>query len=213
LNEFSLKDRIRTGGDDLHNPETDEFQAVISAVRGYYARKDSAHDLEHALRVKDWGRKIAIEERADLRVVELAALLHDIGRSGTIEKTHAESSAALGMNVLKKIGYPKDLMDQVSEAVVSHSREGGHEPLTLEAKILYDADKLDFVGPMGIARLFAWAGKEGKPFFGPNSCEEFYHERVRNYSQHLFTPSAQVYFKPLFDYCEEFWHQLSLLKA
>lgn len=208
-----MKDRIRTGGEELDQTVKDEFQAIIAAVQGYYARKDSAHDLEHALRVRDWGKKLAYAEGANSPVVEAAALLHDIGRSGTLEKTHAESSAALGRNVLKKIGYPEDFVDRVVEAVVSHSRERGHEPLTLEAKILYDADKLDFVGPMGIARLFAWTGKEGKPFFGPDSAEEFYETRIRNYVRYLFTPSAQVYFKPLFEYSEAFWHELSRLKA
>ncbi|XWX61875.1 HD domain-containing protein [Desulfitobacterium sp. AusDCA] len=195
------------------NTSTDEYQEVISAVQGFYARKDSAHNLEHALRVRDWGRKIAQAENAELRAVELAAILHDIGRSGTLEKTHAESSAALGKNVLQKLGYSEDLIQKVIGAVVSHSREGGHEPLSLEAKVLYDADKLDFVGPIGIARLFTWGGKEGKPFFGPNSCEEFYCERIRNYANHLFTDSAKKYFMPLFEYSEDFWHQLSKLKA
>lgn len=206
------KTGIEPGGEIL-NTSKDEHQEVISAVQGFYARKDCAHNLEHALRVRDWGRKIAQAEKAELRVVELAAILHDIGRPGTLEKTHAESSAALGKNVLQKLGYSEDLIQRVIEAVVSHSREGGYEPLSLEAKVLYDADKLDFVGPIGIARLFTWGGKEGKPLFGPNSCEEFYRERIRNYPNHLFTESAKSYFKPLFEYCEDFWNQLSKLKA
>lgn len=195
------------------NTSKDEYQEVILAVQGFYARKDYAHNLEHALRVRDWGRKIAQAEKAEPRVVELAAILHDIGRPGTLEKTHAESSAALGKNVLQKLGYSEDLIQRVIEAVVSHSREGGHEPLSIEAKVLYDADKLDFVGPIGIARLFTWGGKEGKPLFGPNSCEEFYRERICNYPNHLFTESAKRYFEPLFEYCEDFWNQLSKLKA
>lgn len=191
----------------------DQFLTVIMAVQGFYARKDPAHDLGHALRVREWGRKLAREEKAESEVVELAAILHDIGRSGSIEKTHAESSAALAVSVLEKLGYAEDLIKRVIEAVISHSREAGHEPLSIEAKILYDADKLDFVGPMGIARLFAWAGKEGKPFFGQSSCEEFYLDKIQHYPKFLYTSSAHRYFKPLFEYSEEFWRQLLSYKA
>lgn len=189
----------------------DPLDPVIIAVQGIYGRKDQAHDLEHALRVREWGKKIAAREKADSLIVELAAILHDIGRSGTISKTHAESSSALAGGILQKCGYSEEVIESVKVAVLSHSREG-YEPEALEAKILYDADKLDFVGPMGIARLFAWAGKEGKPFFGQNSCESFYRERIRHYHQHIYTQTAREFFEPLFLYCEDFWSDLEKMR-
>lgn len=194
-------------------PETnqDPLSQVINAVQGIYGRKDQAHDLEHALRVRAWGKQIGIQEGADLLIVELAAILHDIGRSGTLSKTHAESGAALAGGILHKCGYPEDTIDAVKAAVLSHSREG-YEPETLEAKILYDADKLDFVGPMGIARLFVWLGKEGKPFFGPDSCESFYRERIRHYHEHIHTQTARALFEPLFLYSENFWSELEKMR-
>lgn len=186
----------------------DPLQEVITAVQGFYARKDRAHDLEHALRVRQWGRKLAEEEDADVTIVELAALLHDIGRSGTVEKSHAESSAGLAITILKKAGYTETQIERVKEAIISHSREGGHEPATLEAKILYDADKLDFVGAIGLGRLFTLAGVNGWPFVGENSCETFYLERIRGYQAHLFTKTALGYFTPLLHYMEDFWREL-----
>lgn len=185
----------------------DPLGTVIQSVKGLYARKDPAHDLEHALRVREWGKKIAIQEGASSLVVELAAILHDIGRSGTVAKTHAESSSALASGILQKCGYSKEVLEEVKVAILSHSREG-YEPETPEAKILYDADKLDFVGAMGMARLFAWAGKEGRPFFGPNSCEDFYRNRICHYYEHLHTQTARNLFKPLFQYSEDFWSEL-----
>ena len=189
----------------------DPLGEVIMAVQGIYSRKDQAHDLDHALRVRQWGKKIAAKEGADSLVVELAAILHDIGRSGTISRTHAESSSALAGGILQKCGYPERIIDAVKMAVLSHSREG-YEPETLEAKILYDADKLDFVGPMGIARLFAWAGKEGKPFFGLDSCESFYRDRIRHYHKHIHTQTARDFFEPLFLYSESFWAELEKMR-
>jgi len=186
----------------------DHLQQVIRVAQGFYARKDRAHDLEHALRVRAWGIKLAEEEGADVTVIELAALLHDIGRSGAIEKTHAESSAGLAVNILNKTGYPEDIVLRVKEAIASHSREAGHEPKTLEAKILYDADKLDFVGAIGIGRLFTLAGVHGWPLVGENSCETFYQEKICGYQKHLFTKAAIPYFEPMFLYMERFWQEL-----
>jgi len=186
----------------------DRLQQVIRVAQGFYARKDRAHDLEHALRVREWGKLLAVEEGIDSTVIELAALLHDIGRSGTIEKTHAESSAGLAVNILNKAGYTEDVVISVREAIVAHSREAGHEPKTLEAKILYDADKLDFVGAIGLGRLFALGGVEGWPLVGENSCETFYLDKIRDYQRHLHTKAAIVYFEPLLLFMDEFWREL-----
>ncbi|HBV88042.1 MAG TPA: HD domain-containing protein [Desulfosporosinus sp.] len=186
----------------------DRFQQIIQVAQGFYARKDRAHDLDHALRVREWGKKLAKAEGADSTVIELAAILHDIGRSGAVEKTHAESSAGLAVNILQKNGYSEDVVTQVKEAIISHSREAGHEPKTLEAKILYDADKLDFVGAIGIGRLFTLAGVEGWTLSGENSCEDFYQKKIRTYRDHLFTQTAKGYFDPLFLYMEGFWQEL-----
>ena len=185
-----------------------QLQQVILVAQGFYARKDRAHDLEHALRVREWGKLLAEELGADATVIELAALLHDIGRSGAVEKTHAESSAGLSVNILQKAGYSDDLIVRVRDAIVAHSLEAGHEPNTLEAKILYDADKLDFVGAIGLVRLFTLGGVQGWPLVGENSCEAFYQDKIRGYQKHIYTDAAKVYFEPMFLFMEEFWQQL-----
>ncbi|GAB6156301.1 HD domain-containing protein [Desulfosporosinus burensis] len=186
----------------------DPLHQIILVAKGFYARKDRAHDLEHALRVREWGNKLAQEEGADSTIIELAALLHDIGRSGAVEKTHSESSAGLAVNILQKNGYPEEVVWRVKEAIISHSREAGHVPTSLEAKILYDADKLDFVGAIGLGRLFTLGGVNGWPLVGENSCETFYQERIQGYKEHLFTKSAIKYFEPLLLYMEGFWQEL-----
>jgi len=192
----------------MEEVKVDYLQDVVQAVQGFYARKDPAHDLSHALRVRGWGKRLAEEEGANVLVVELAAILHDIGRSGAVEKTHAESSAGLAASILEKCGYSEDISAQVREAIITHSREAGYEPRTLEAQVLYDADKLDFVGPVGLARLFAMGGAQNWEIIGENSCEEFYRERVRSYAANIYTLSGKRLFEPLFKYTENFWQEL-----
>lgn len=184
-----------------------KFNQIIEAIRGIYARKDIAHDLEHAYRVKDWARILAEKEGADLEIVELAALLHDIGRPSAVEKTHAESGASLSINILQMCGYDENVITEVRNAIISHSREAGYEPSSLAAKVLYDADKLDFVGPVGLARLFAMGGSLGWPLTGENSCEQFYRDRIRKYQDNLCTSSGKRFFSPLLEYMENFWQE------
>lgn len=178
---------------------------VLQSVRGFYARKDVAHDLDHALRVRAWVKKLALEEGLESNVAELAALLHDIGRPGAVEKTHAESGASLAGSILQKCGYGEEIVSEVKAAVASHSREAGLEPRSTAAKLLYDADKLDFVGPLGLARLFAYGSFQGWPLVGENSCESFFRERIKRYDENLATASAKRYFTPLLNYMEDFW--------
>ena len=192
----------------MENHAQDHLQQVIQVAQGFYARKDRAHDLEHALRVREWGKLLAKEEGADATVIELAALLHDIGRSGAVEKTHAESSAGLAVNILHKTGYPQDIILRVRDSIVAHSLEAGHEPSTIEAKILYDADKLDFVGAIGLGRLFTLGGVQGWPLVGENSCETFHLDKIRGYQKHLYTKAARAHFEPLLLFTEEFWRSL-----
>jgi len=188
--------------------EPAKLAEVVRAVQGLYARKDRAHDLDHALRVRAWGLKLAAEEGGNDVIIELAAVLHDIGRESAIEKTHAASSAGLAATILQKCGYAPDVIAAIKAAIVCHSREAGQEPGSLEAQILYDADKLDFVGPVGIARLFILAGTRGWPLWGENSAEQFYRERICHYREHLFTAAARRYFDPLFAYMEDYWAAL-----
>jgi len=194
--------------ESMENQAQDHLKQVILVAQGFYARKDRAHDLEHALRVREWGKLLAKEEGADETVIELAALLHDIGRSGAVEKTHAESSAGLAINILHKTGYSEEIVSRVRDAILAHSLEAGHEPKSLEDKILYDADKLDFVGAIGMGRLFTLGGVQGWPLVGENSCETFYVDKICGYQNHIYTKAAKVYFEPLFLFTEDFWRAL-----
>ncbi len=125
----------------------------------------SAHSMDHILRVHELCMALAKSEPdADLEVLEAAVLLHDIARvrededySGNID--HAVLGSVLAEKVLKDIGFPAEKIEKVRQCIITHRFRTGNEPKTIEAKILFDADKLDILGAIGIARLFMVAGE------------------------------------------------------
>jgi len=152
-------------------------RTLLEDAKPLYQGKDPAHDFSHALRVYRIARAIGEEEGADMQVVTLAALLHDAGsgpkskdRSG---KSEAKKLAAV-RDFLKRRGLSEDVINQVLYAVEVHSFSKGIEPTTLEAKVLQDADRLDAIGAIGIARVFLTGGALGRPLYSPEDpfCRE-----------------------------------------
>ena len=113
--------------------------------------------------------KIGRIEGADLRVLDVAALLHDIGRreedtsKGLV--CHAEISAAKSRKLLAKYKLKKEEQENILHAILSHRFRNNHEPITIEAKVLFDADKLDSIGAIGLGRIFLFAGEVGAKLY------------------------------------------------
>ena len=101
---------------------------------------------------------------ADLRIVRLAALLHDFARPEEMaakgKLCHAVLGAELVRPLLAEAGFEPETVDRVSQAVLTHRYRANRIPATLEAQIVYDADKLDSLGAVGIGRAFLFAGRE-----------------------------------------------------
>ena len=137
---------------------------TIDEVRPLYAGAESAHDFDHVLRVLALADRIARAEGADLDVVRAAVLLHDIARAEESEtgEDHALAAARRSRVLLGQRGAAPELVDAVSEAIKSHRFRTGGPPATLEAQILYDADKLDAIGAIGVARAYAVGGRIGQ---------------------------------------------------
>lgn len=125
--------------------------------------KDSAHDKEHIYRVLYTAMEIAAaEEQVDYDVLITACLLHDIGRPRQIEDPslcHAQVGAQMAFDFLTVSGYSAAFAGQVAACIRSHRFRKHAPPETLEAKILFDADKVDATGTMGIARTLLYGGK------------------------------------------------------
>ncbi|MDH5665825.1 MAG: HD domain-containing protein, partial [Nitrosopumilus sp.] len=119
---------------------------------------DSAHDFEHVMRVYKNAQKICKKEKANEKLVLCAVLLHDIvsySKSDKRSKLSSIHSAKKAEQILKKYNFSKNEIIIVSEAIRDHSFSQNKKPLTIEGKILQDADRLDAIGAIGIARVFA----------------------------------------------------------
>jgi uncharacterized protein len=131
----------------------------------YPAEADSAHDFDHVLRVVALADRIAQAEGANPEIVQAAALLHDIGLDeGRAE--HEASAARRAAEILREQGYPEDFCRAVAHAIESHRFRSGPAPQTLEARVLFDADKLDAIGAIGVARAFAFGAHRGQKLWG-----------------------------------------------
>ena len=116
---------------------------------------DLAHGWEHVYRAYHLSLRIAEQEHANRFIVGMAALLHDVGR--TIQepkKPHAERSAILATKLLAQYDLPHETQQSILHAILAHNYRRGVTPATLEARVLYDADRLDSMGASGLMR---WA--------------------------------------------------------
>ncbi len=134
------------------------------AQHHYADLRDPAHDFDHVLRVTAMAEHIARAERADVEIVRAAALLHDIGRGEGSGRDHAEVAAARARDILR--AHPPEKVEAVARAIRQHRFRVGPAPDTLDARCLFDADKLDSIGAIGVARAFAYAGVIGQRLWG-----------------------------------------------
>lgn len=130
---------------------------------------DSAHDREHVYRVLYTAMDIAaVEGLVNTDLLITACLLHDIGRQAQIDDPnlcHAMVGADMARKFLTDSGYPQDFAEQVAQCIQSHRFRKERPPQSLEAKILFDADKLDVTGAMGVARTLLYAGRLSGPLY------------------------------------------------
>lgn len=138
--------------------EADRYLDEAEA-RQLYADGDSAHDFDHVLRVTHLATYIASREGGDVTVVRLAALLHDVSISGAGRRAHHLAAADFAGELLHSRGLGTKRTASVVHCIEAHRfRNRTVQPATLEAQCLYDADKLDSIGAIGVARVFAYAG-------------------------------------------------------
>ncbi|QLH02528.1 phosphohydrolase [Nitrosopumilus cobalaminigenes] len=129
---------------------------------------DSAHDFEHIMRVYKNAQKMCKKEKANKKLVLCAALLHDIvsyPKSDKRSKMSSIESAKKSKTMLKKYNFSEEEIIIISDAIRDHSFSQNKIPSTLEGKILQDADRLDAIGAIGLARVFATGGSLKRPFY------------------------------------------------
>ena len=142
------------------------FAGVREAAERKLAGAAGCHDLDHTLRVLANARMLAGKlPEANREVVELAALLHDIARPEELASQgrvcHAARGAEIARRLLLELCAPPETADAVAAAVRSHRYRDEVAPRSLEAEIVFDADKLDSLGAVGLGRAFLFAGRVG----------------------------------------------------
>ncbi len=140
---------------------------TIAEARRHYEGADAVHAFDHVLRVLALAERVGRAEGADLEIVRPAALLHDAGREAAEAQgfDHAAFAAARAREIL--VGQPRERVEAVAHAVAAHRFRAEPEPTTLEAQVLFDADKLDAIGAVGVARAFAYGGARGQRLWAP----------------------------------------------
>lgn len=158
--------------------------------------RHSHHSKSHVERVYNLAVRIAKEENADLDIIRAAALLHDIARAledeGKIED-HAVKGAKVARKMLEEVNFPKEKRDKVVHCIEVHRFRKDVKAENLEAKILQDADRLDIIGAIGIARVFARGGWENMPIHDPSiPPKEKYNGRSLTSVNHIYEKILKV---------------------
>jgi uncharacterized protein len=149
-----------------------------------------SHGLDHVLRVEYLCEVIGVEENAEMEVVLPAALLHDIARP--LERQtgipHEEAGARMAEDYLRSIRYREKSIRKIAHAIRTHRYRSIKKPETLEARILSDADKLDAMGAVGIARTFIRAGEHGGEI---SDAVDHMHNKLLNLNSLMYTETAK----------------------
>ena len=164
--------------------------------------KTGCHGWDHTQRVRELVLKIGLEEKADLEILEIAALLHDIARKK--EKNglcHAEEGARIAGEILKD--HPKK--EGIVHCIESHRFSRGKQPKTLEAKILQDADKLDSMGAVGIARCFMYQSEHKGNI---HTAKEHFQEKLLKLGSLMHTKTGKKLASERHEFLEEFLDRL-----
>ncbi|MCS7121873.1 MAG: HD domain-containing protein [Archaeoglobaceae archaeon] len=165
-------------------------------------KERTSHDKFHIERVTKLAVYIALKEGANVEIVKKAAELHDLIRDSN---DHAAASAREARKILKEQGYSDEFVEAVAHAIEVHSFSAKREPKTLEAKILSDADKLDAIGAVGIARAFMFSGEIGR------SLEEtlkHFEEKLLKLKDLLYTKTAKELAKRRHKFLLKFYKEM-----
>ena len=140
-------------------------------VQRFYEKNDPAHDFAHIMRVYKNAEKICKTENANKKLVLAAVLLHDIIKKPNSDKrtnSASDLSADKASSILKKLKFSENDIAIISEAIRNHSFTKNKISKNIEGKILQDADRLDAIGAIGIARVFSVSGAKKRQFYEPN---------------------------------------------
>lgn len=187
----------------------DQTQILIQTqqfIRNEFLGETTGHDYYHIKRVVEMAKKIASEEKANLFLVEISAWLHDLGDYKLHDGVDKSTEMISEFLISQKMDH--ETIGQVLEIVSQVSFSKGNQPTTLEAKIVQDADRLDAIGAIGLARTFAYGGHKNHEIYNPekpeNTSIQHFYDKLLKLKDLMNTPTAQKIAKTRHQYLEEF---------
>ena len=201
------------------------IEEIATAANSHFDAARGSHGWDHVERVVKLCEHIGPLEGCDMTVLRLAALLHDIGRHESDKANgsvcHAQLGAEMARKELEKATAEPDVVEAVAHCVATHRFRGGAEPASIEAKVLFDADKLDSVGAVGIGRAFLFAGEVGARLHDPHadhgsaesySAEDTAHReytvKLRHIKNRMLTQTGRAMAEARHRFMEEFFARL-----
>ncbi|XLQ20119.1 MAG: HD domain-containing protein [Candidatus Moraniibacteriota bacterium] len=217
-----------------------QIEEIEQEAEKYFEDVSVCHDWTHVERVKKLAISIGEEEDADLQIIEIAALLHDIGRKeefackgkkeNGIKFCHAIEGAKEAGKLLSDFDIDEKSINNIVHCISSHRFRNEEAPETLEAKVLFDADKLDSIGAVGIARDFVFVGHFGTLMYTGNEKEQIksgknydftkedtavleYHKKLKYIKDRMQTKTGKKFAQErhdfMVDFFERFWDEIN----
>lgn len=182
MGKVTQNDFIKTGAsastanDIDRDKPTEPVSAAVAFVKEVaeklFEGSRGSHGWEHTLRVHRLCKHIGLIEQVDMDVLLIASYLHDIGRCYQDESNgaicHAEKGARMAWPIIKDLALTEKQKENIIHCIRTHRFRGNQVPKTAEAKALFDADKIDAIGAVGIARAYLFAGELGAKFHNPD---------------------------------------------
>jgi len=199
----------------------DKFYEDLKEKIQSYFEKTGSHSFEHTERVCNLAIYIAKFEDVDMDIIKASALLHDVARLKQDKgecNCHAEEGGEIAEKILKEMSFIKDKINSVCHAIKVHRYSKNLKAETKEAEIIQDADRLDALGAITIARVFDYGVKKNRPMYNPNlklkeynhnsesesSINHFYEKILKIKPETFKTKKAQEIAKGRYKFVEEF---------
>jgi len=173
ISPFTQFKNKKTDHSETKRSPADPVKIVWERAKKRFRDARGSHDWEHTLRVIRLCEHIGPIEKADMPVLLIAASLHDIGRCQQDKSNgkicHAEIGAEMAQAIISDLSLSEKENSNIIGCIRTHRFRGKHIPETIEAKVLFDADKLDSIGAVGIARAYLFAGELGARLHNPEN--------------------------------------------
>jgi uncharacterized protein len=201
------------------------FQRIEAEAKRFFRSARGSHDWDHTRRVLGLCLRIGKKEGGNLKILRLAALLHDIGRAAEDRSNgkicHSQAGASMAGKILKAHGLARETIEGVIHCIQTHRFRKRAVPISKEAKILFDADKLDSIGAVGIGRAFLFAGEVGarlhnkdielrktKPYTKEDTAYREYLIKLRKIKDRIFTKEGKRIARERHRFMVEFFKRL-----